>query len=71
MLIFHYVAAGVIALGAFVTAVGIVFVFNWHAAISIPPESEEEEANRIRMGHTAATLVIVGLLLTGVGVLFI
>ena len=70
MLIFHYVSAGIIALGAFVTAVGLAFALSYSASIGQPPSSEEEEQSRAQMGNTAATLVIVGLLMCGVGVLF-
>ena len=70
MLIFHYLSAGVLALGAFVTAVGVAFALSYRTAISEPPDTEEEQESRNRMGTTAATLIIVGMLLCGVGVLF-
>ena len=70
MLFFNYVSAGIIALGAFVMAVGIVFAISYNAAIREPPSSEEEEDSRNRMGTTAAAMIIVGVLMCGVGVLF-
>ena len=70
MLIFYYVSMAVIGLGAAVTAVGIAYAIRYHAATEMPPRSEEEEQQRNRLGTTAASLVIIGLLLCGVGVLF-
>ncbi len=70
MLIFHYVSAGVLALGAFMTAVGIAFAVSYNAATSEPPDSLEEEQSRNRMGNAALALVIIGLVMCGVGVLF-
>lgn len=70
MLIFHYVSAGIIALGAFMAAVGIAFAVSYNAVSSEPPDSLEEEHSRNRMGSTAVALVVIGLLLCGVGVLF-
>lgn len=70
MLIFQYLSAGVIALGGFVAAVGVAFAISYNSATGEPPDSEEEEASRTRLGNTAASMVIIGLLLCGVGVLF-
>ena len=70
MLIFHDLSVGNIALGAFVAAVGLALGLSYGAAIREPPESLEEEQSRIRMGNMAATLGIVGVLMCGVGVLF-
>ena len=70
MLFFHYLSAGIIALGAFVSAVGVAFALSYNAAIKEPPDSEEEEASRNRMAHAAAAMIVIGLLMIGVGVLF-
>ncbi len=70
MLIFTYVAWAIIAIGALVTAVGLVYAVKYEAATRLPPESEEDEHLRHHLGTMAASVTIVGLLLCGVGVLF-
>lgn len=70
MLIFYYVSIAIVALGVVVTAVGLGFGVRYGVVIRHPPDSEEDEERRDRLGITAASLVIIGLLLCGVGVLF-
>ena len=70
MLIFYYVSLGIVALGVVVTAAGGVFAVRYGLITRQPPDSEEDEERRNRLGITAASLVIIGVLLCGVGVLF-
>jgi hypothetical protein len=70
MLIFYYVSLGVVALGVVVAAAGAVFALRYGVITRHPPDSEEDEQRRSRIGITAASLVIIGLLLCGVGILF-
>jgi hypothetical protein len=70
MLIFYYLSLGIVALGVVVAAVGAVFTLRFGIVTRHPPNSEEEEAARNRLGITAASLVIIGVLLCGVGILF-
>jgi undecaprenyl pyrophosphate phosphatase UppP len=70
MLIFYYASLAIIALGAVVMAVGLVFAGRYWAANREPPQSEEEEQRRNWMGTMALSLVIIGVLGCGVGVLF-
>jgi len=70
MLIFYYVSLGIVAIGVVVTAVGGVFALRYGLITRQPPDSEEDEEHRTRLGIIATSLVIIGLLLCGVGVLF-
>lgn len=70
MLIFYYVSMAIVALGAVVTVVGAAVGLKYATVIRHPPDSEEDEERRNRLGITAASLVIVGVLLCGVGILF-
>jgi heme/copper-type cytochrome/quinol oxidase subunit 2 len=70
MLIFYYVSMAIVALGVVVTAVGIAVALKYAATVRHPPDSEEDEERRNRLGITAVSLVIIGVLLCGVGVLF-
>jgi hypothetical protein len=53
-----------------VAAVGFVVGLKYVTVIRQPPDSEEDEERRNRLGITAASLVIIGVLLFGVGILF-
>jgi formate hydrogenlyase subunit 3/multisubunit Na+/H+ antiporter MnhD subunit len=70
MLIFYYVALGIVAAGAVVGAVGLGYAVSYAVAIRSPPRSEEDEQRRRHVGTLAASLVTIGVLLCGVGVLF-
>jgi hypothetical protein len=70
MLIFYYLSLGIIALGLLAGAGGIVLGLRWSIVVRHPPVSEEDEQRRKNLGTVAASLVIIGALLSGVGVLF-
>jgi hypothetical protein len=70
MLIFYYVSMAIVALGAVVTAVGFAVGVKYGTLVRHPPDSEEDEERRNRLGITAASLIIIGVLLCGVGILF-
>ncbi len=70
MLIFHYVSMAVVALGVAVAAVGFAVGLKYATVIRHPPDSEEDEERRNRLGIAAASMVIIGGLLCGVGILF-
>jgi H+/Cl- antiporter ClcA len=70
MLIFYYVSMAIAALGVVVGAVGVAYAAKYATVLRHPPEDEEDEERRNRLGITALALVIIGGLLCGVGVLF-
>lgn len=70
MLIFHYASLVVLAIGAVVLVAGGACAVSYAALAGEPPRSEEEEARRNQLSGMAVTLVIVGVLMCGVGVLF-
>ena len=70
MLIFYYLSLGIVAFGLVLGAVGVVLGLRWSIIVRHPPVSEDDEQRRNRFGMTALSLVIIGGLLVGVGILF-
>ena len=66
----NIVAVSLLALGVVVGAVGVAYAAKYAATLRHPPEDEEDEERRDRLGITAAALVIIGGLMCGVGILF-